>query len=251
VPDGTQSDEAYWSDRLNRDFNLRGTGHISYSQAYNSWLYRAKRRAFRKALSGARVSGRPALDVGSGTGWVVSELLEAGADVQGSDLTKVSVQGLREAFPGVTFHRLQIGRDQVPCADGSFELVTALDVLYHVTDDASWSAAVQELTRVLAPGGRLIFTDGLGSEEEDRADHVRLRSRGTWETEAYRCGLRFHSVLPLYRWISRDQSRGPLAHLPDSLRGPVEYGLERLVPVRPHMRCAVLVRDGVAEAQGS
>ena len=29
---------AYWQQRLERDFDLRGTGHLGYSLAYNRWL---------------------------------------------------------------------------------------------------------------------------------------------------------------------------------------------------------------------
>ena len=42
--------EAYWSERLDGEFNLKGTGHIGYSRGYNRWLYRAKGRALRRAL---------------------------------------------------------------------------------------------------------------------------------------------------------------------------------------------------------
>ncbi len=43
----------------------------------------------------------------------------------------------------------------LPYADGSFDLVAAFDVVEHVEDDRSVFAG---LTRVLAPGGRLVFS---------------------------------------------------------------------------------------------
>ncbi|GAB4313063.1 MAG: hypothetical protein Kow0069_14040 [Promethearchaeota archaeon] len=43
----------------------------------------------------------------------------------------------------------------MPYRDGAFDLVTALDVLEHVKDDQK---AVDELVRVLAPGGLLLIT---------------------------------------------------------------------------------------------
>src|SRR6059058_2601072 len=92
---------AYWSDRLAGQYDLRGTGHLSYSARYNQWLYRAKRRALRRALRSLQPRAR-ALDLGSGTGWVVAELIRAGADVEGCDIAELAVKRLSEQFPETT-----------------------------------------------------------------------------------------------------------------------------------------------------
>jgi SAM-dependent methyltransferase len=233
--------EPYWSERLEGEFSLKGTGHIGYSRAYNRWLYRAKGRALRRALKGVDLPART-LDIGSGTGWVVRELLQFGASVEGSDLTAVAVERLREAFPGITFHCFAIGSDQVPYGEASLDLVTALDVLYHVTDDQAWSAAIKEIARVLRPGGALIVTDGMAAGDQDPAHHVRFRSLDRWRHQAESSGMQLSDLVPLYRWLSRDPSDGRLASLPDSVRGPLEYGLETLKLGRPHMWCGVLTR---------
>jgi SAM-dependent methyltransferase len=232
---------AYWSERLEEDFSLRGTGHIAYSERYNRWLYRAKRTALRRALAEV---GHPAkaFDIGSGTGWVIRELTEFGDSVEGSDLTLVAVERLRRSFPAIEFHQLAIGDDRIPRPDASFDLVTALDVLYHVPDDGDWAAGIREVARILRPGGSLVASDGLGDHDERPAAHVRFRSRERWEREASRAGMKVGTVIPLYRWLSRSPSESRLARLPDRLRGPIEYGLERLRIGRPHMRCAVLTR---------
>jgi len=84
---------SYWSQRLEQNFNLRGTGHLYYDERYNAWLYRAKARALRQALAGAR-PGDPALDLGSGIGWVIDQLLEHGLAVEGCDISAVAVARL-------------------------------------------------------------------------------------------------------------------------------------------------------------
>lgn len=231
----------YWTERLEEEFSLKGTGHIAYSERYNRWLYRAKRRALQQALSNIGWPGRT-LDIGSGTGWVINELIESGASVEGSDLTAVSVDRLRRSFPDVDFHQFALGRDRIPHPDGTFDLVTALDVLYHVPDDGEWIAGMQEIARVLRPGGHLVASDGLGELDQQPAKHVRFRSRARWEEQAERAGMEVTTVVPLYRWLSRDRSNGLSARIPDGVRGAVEYGLERLSVGRPHMRCAVLTR---------
>jgi SAM-dependent methyltransferase len=229
----------YWSERLERDFNLRGTGHLDYGETYNAWLYRAKRRALTRAL---RRVGRPtlALDIGSGVGWVVNELRRRHIRVEGCDIAQVAVERLSARFPESQFFQLAVGSDPIPRPDGAYDLVTALDVTYHITDDSLWCAALAEIARVLRPGGNLIVIDGLGDHDEVPAEHVRFRSLETWSRAGETAGLEVAAVLPCYRFISRRRGRGPLSRLPDGARGAVEYGLEWLPLRPPHMRCALL-----------
>jgi len=232
----------YWSDRLEREFSLRGTGHLSYSVGYNRWLYRAKRRALKRGLADAP-SGR-ALDVGSGTGWVVRELLRRGESVEGCDIAPAVVERLRTELPEVPFMQVELGIEPVPRGDGTYDLVTALDVLYHVTDDQAWGTAVAELARVTRPGGAVVVSDGLGVNDRAPAPHVRLRSLQRWRELAAGSGLRLERTVPLYGWLSRDPEAGLFRHLPGAVRGPAEYALELAARREPHMSIAVLVRVG-------
>lgn len=232
----------YWSARLAGQFDHRGTGHLSYSRRYNDWLYRAKRRALRRALSSVE-SGSAALDLGSGTGWVVQELLRAGMRVEGCDIADLAVARLRTRFPQASFFQVTLGTDSLPHADAAFDVVTALDVMYHVTDHGAWRAAVDEAARVLRPGGLLIVSDGLGEADRQPDDHVCFRSSSRWRSAASAAGLSEERLEPYFRWLSRDRSAGALSRLPDGLRGATEYALETLAPRPPHMRIAVYSRQ--------
>lgn len=230
----------YWSERLEAGFGLRGTGHWRYSERYNRWLYRRKGRALRRALAGV-TPPMHALDIGSGTGWVIEQLTALGATADGSDIAEQAVRDLSTRYPGVTFFQLAIGADGVPRPASSYDVVTAMDVLYHVTDDDQWHAAVRELARVLRPGGRLVVTDGLAEGDLQPAPHVRFRSMGRWLDTASKTGLELHESGPLFRWLSRSPEASSFKRLPDGLRGAVEYTLDRVAPEPAHMRWATFV----------
>lgn len=231
----------YWTDRLSKDFSLRGVGHQQYSEGYNNWIYRQKRRALDGILPSLRAGGR-ALDVGSGVGWVVEELRARGWTTDGADISPVAVDRLRQRFPGATFMQVALGNDPVPAADAAYDLITILDVTYHVVDDELWSAGLSELARVLKPGGHLVVIDRFGATDDDAAPHVRFRSRQRWETAARSCGLTLQTVQPVYRWLSREYDKGLLSRVPEKLRGPAEFALERVPARQPHMRGARFVR---------
>lgn len=116
------------------------------------------------ALVAARTqlaSARRVLDVGAGLGhWTrtVARLLAPGAEVVGVDREDAWVDGARAAgdVDGVTLTYLRGDAGALPFADGSFDVVTCQTVLIHVGDPR---AVVQEMVRVLRPGGRLLLAE--------------------------------------------------------------------------------------------
>jgi SAM-dependent methyltransferase len=104
------------------------------------------------AIESASGPAPRALDLGCGTGNLTRRLLELGADVLAAD---VSPQFLRQVERGfgatgrVETLRLN-GHDLANVADGSLDLVCLYSVLHHIPD---YLAAVDEVCRVLAPGG--------------------------------------------------------------------------------------------------
>ena len=232
---------SYWSTRLSQNFNLRGVGHIEYGRGYNDWLYRQKRNALDRALLG-RPAGSIALDIGSGVGWVVSYLLDRGFRVTGCDIAQVAVDGLAERYPAASFFQLALGTDRIPREDASFDVVTMMDVAYHIVDADLWRNAVSEMGRILKPDGQIVVTDGLGRNSDRPAEHVQQRSLGEWSEAARAADLRVAQTGPLFRWLSRPQDIRAWRHLPSTPRGALEFGLERIAPIPPHMRWAVLVK---------
>jgi SAM-dependent methyltransferase len=178
-PDNTGSfdPERYWSDRLAQTFSLGGVGWLGLGEPFNKWMYAVRRRVFKRALRGRLdPKGARILDVGSGTGFYVARWHELGAtDVTGSDLTAVAVDRLRARFPGARFEQIDISGEHV-ALDGPFDAISAMDMLYHIVDDAGYARAIANLAALLARGGVLVFTENLLHSQTQRAEHQTSRS---------------------------------------------------------------------------
>ena len=84
--------------------------------------------------------------------------------------------------------RSQVGRlEELPWEDGTFDLITCLDVIEHVPDDV---AALAELRRVCRPGGWLLVTvpayQALWSRHDEANHHYRRYSRAALRAAARR-----------------------------------------------------------------
>jgi SAM-dependent methyltransferase len=229
----------YWSDRLAEVGGLRSTGHVSYGEVYNRWLYKRKGVVLARALRDVRRVDR-ALDLGSGVGWVVEQLQRAGAQhVHGVDISDAAVAELRRRFPTWTFDTVRLGEQPVPAADGSFDVATFLDVAYHIVDDALWEATVADAARLLVRGGGLVVIDAFAPTEIRPASHVRFRAADRWHEHAEAVGLQHVSTTPCYRWLSRSRGASQLRRLPETARAVIEYGLDAVLPSPAHLSCAV------------
>ena len=229
----------YWADRLAEVGGLRSTGHVASGESYNRWLYRRKGHVLGMALKEARSLERT-LDLGSGVGWVVEQLLQRGArHVHGVDISAAAIDDLRTRFAGHTFDVVRLGEEPLPLGDASIDCATFLDVAYHIVDDGLWEATLAETARVLVPGGDLVVIDAFAPQEVRPASHVRFRAAPRWHAAAEAVGLEHRSTIPCYRWLSRPRSASRLRHLPETARAAVEYALDLVLPSPAHLSCVV------------
>jgi SAM-dependent methyltransferase len=118
------------------------------------WWYRGMARISRAVLDSRPATGRPGrvLDAGCGTGGFTAHLAEYGP-VIGLDRHPLALALARtRGLPTL----VQGGVERLPFADGAFELVACMDVLYH-RDVPSDAEAMRELARILRPGGWLLL----------------------------------------------------------------------------------------------
>jgi SAM-dependent methyltransferase len=95
-------------------------------------------------------AGLRCLDLGSDNGVVSLLLRRGGGEWASADMTEESVASIRELVE-TDVHRIQGQR--LPFADAAFDRVVVVDMLEHVADDRAF---VDELARVVKPGGRLV-----------------------------------------------------------------------------------------------
>jgi malonyl-CoA O-methyltransferase len=98
----------------------------------------------------AQLSARHALDVGTGSGRYLPVLASRAASVVGVDLS-LAMLG-RGRHP----HRVCGDACRLPFRRGAFDLVNASLMVGDVADLAGWT---REISRVMTPGGHLVYSD--------------------------------------------------------------------------------------------
>lgn len=133
---------------------MRHTYRILYQVEESHWWHRGRRRiieSFVKEICKNFKGRRPRiLDVGCGTGGNLKLLSQFG-DAEGVDVSTDALEFCRQR--GLKNVRLGAA-EELPFEDGTFDLVTALDVVEHIDDDV---AGLREFRRVLKPDGRILL----------------------------------------------------------------------------------------------
>jgi ubiquinone/menaquinone biosynthesis C-methylase UbiE len=177
---------------------------------------RGRERRFRKKqVELARLApGESVLDVGCGTGTLAiaaARRVGTTGSVTGIDPAEnllARARGkARRARVAVDF-RAGTG-DALPCEDASFDAVLSTLVLHHLPHDVL-RAAVQEMRRVLKPGGRVLVVD-IGGEQAATKSTLHAPHGG-------QVGFDLRELAPRFEPVG----------LTEMDSGPVESGMPRL-----------------------
>ncbi|HMF89951.1 MAG TPA: methyltransferase domain-containing protein [Candidatus Angelobacter sp.] len=95
------------------------------------------------------------LDLGCGTGWASRRMARVAAEVTGLDVADEMLRRAEQASAGVNNVRYVWGSaEKIPAADNYFSKVLSVESFYYYADQGK---ALDELGRVLAPGGKLFI----------------------------------------------------------------------------------------------
>lgn len=207
---GTPFDnKRYWETRLREHYSLAGVGYLRLGRRYNEWMYRVRGEVFDRVIEGIAKSearrGWRVLDVGAGTGFYVDRWLRMGAEVTGLDLTEVAVRELSRCFPAANFVQADIGEPlggrplgERLLPPGSFDAVSAFDVLFHIVDDAAYARAFQNIAALLRPGGWLLWSDNFLRHPTERVAHQVSRSLGESTAAVQAAGFEVIERVPMF-----------------------------------------------------
>jgi SAM-dependent methyltransferase len=149
--DSADKMRADWNDRAKRGFMQYTSGTETGSEADYDAAAKRDAGTILRYLGGADTSAWNALDVGCGVGRIIKEV--HGVDVS-DEMIRLSGERLA-GLPNVRLHRIE-GTDLKLFGDRTFDVMWSYSVFYHIPR-AYYYAYLRELSRVMKPGGLLIY----------------------------------------------------------------------------------------------
>jgi len=211
----------------------------------NFW-FRSRNRLILYALQRYFPTAEKFLEVGCGTGFVLSAVKKAlpGMSLCGSDLYPDGLRFAAARCPGVEL--FQMDACDMPFVD-EFDVIGAFDVLEHIEQD---SAVLAQMFRALRKGGGIIAAVPqhafLWSGTDEYARHVRRYSAAELRQKAEAAGFRvirtfsFVSLLLPLMFISRlgkRKNNGEIDIISELTLGrPMEAVLEKILDIE---RCII------------
>ena len=140
-------------------------------------------------------SAKCVLDVGCGEGYLISAFKNLGLQVKGVD---ISLEMLRVAEKKVGYGNVSvcdIAKDKLPFRNKTFDIVTATEVVEHLTGDAIF---FKEVFRVLKPEGLFfmttpnhgsIFSYFFRNFVKDDPTHINLQKEKYWIQKIKKAGF--------------------------------------------------------------
>jgi SAM-dependent methyltransferase len=147
--------ETYRSD-IDQAISFSGQSHEFFTRVKAEYLVDLFKQ-FRQSQGASVTTAAPldVLDIGCGHGHIHSYLTSAELPIKlfGTDVASTVVEEARVLNPSVTYQSYDGKR--LPYEDHSFDVAFAIAVMHHVPP-AQWPAFLQEMRRVVRPGGMIV-----------------------------------------------------------------------------------------------
>ncbi len=119
-------------------------------------------------------AGKLAADIGAGTGFITEELAQNGLRVIAVDQSKAMLEEMKKKFGRFDNIEYKIGQyNKLPIQDESVDYSFANMYLHHVDSPLK---AIEEMVRVLKPGGKIVVTD----MDEHEFEFLRKEQHDRW-----------------------------------------------------------------------
>lgn len=157
-------------------------------EEHNFW-FRARNKLILWALNTYKPNAHSFLEVGCGTGFVLSGMAKAHPEMalSGSEIFLTGLSHAAKRFPAA--HFMQMDARRVPFT-AEFEAIGAFDVLEHIEEDET---VLDQLYRALKSGGILLLTvpqhPWLWSSSDEYACHVRRYTHSEIRAKVKRSGF--------------------------------------------------------------
>jgi len=156
----------------NAGFREEYFGELAQLEAGN-WWFRARNALIVWAIDTYLPDCRNFLEIGCGTGFVLSGICSAfpSIELSGSEISSTGLAFAAKRVPSAQFS--QMDARHIPFRE-AFDAVGAFDVVEHIADD---EAVIAEVGKALRPGGSLLVTvpqhPSLWSPQDEHAHHAR------------------------------------------------------------------------------
>lgn len=161
----------YWGEILKDNFSLKGVGWKDWPESYNLIIYKKYLRGFEKVITDLKDkylfnldSSIKLLEVGPGVGFYTKFFEKYNVkNYYGLDISLASVDNLINRYHNYNFLQLDISANDDFFNNNrhNFNFITVIDVLLHVIDENKFYNSIQNISKVLQPGGYLLIGDAL------------------------------------------------------------------------------------------
>lgn len=157
----------FWDQQFQTEYEGMKAEELAKDFYYRWWP-----QEFHVTASQIPWGSRKILNVGCGLGHFERYIkaMNPNWDVHGTDFSHYAVEKASELAPHIKF--FVSGNTEFYANEGTFDVVTALDIIEHVEDDIKF---VREMHRLLKDGGKVIFTTPIEMEpgSVQSEDHIR------------------------------------------------------------------------------
>ncbi len=190
---------SYWNELVTGDGRLSNVGQPALG-VYSSYAYRSRLRSLNKALEGVDLGRMKVCEAAFGEGFYLAYWQSQCVPVvAGLDISEAATGAAKAKFPQYDLRCGDLSCKSDFADFGRFDVVTAIDVLYHIVNDKPWEQAVRNLLSLVDDNGYFLFSDKFPRQGTyQRFPHVRRRCLSMWERVLSDAGFTIRRLIPVF-----------------------------------------------------